>query len=264
MLLFSDTKYCESLFDKLKQVKKNKRDKKSKKVRKNENDENNEKDEKETEAYQTRLNQHHQNACAHVKNTGLIYDAICLAQHKSENKWAWQYDQAENHPAILKLCAFWACYQSESNECNAWGEEGEQKTHEARIPYLQFFVGQEAYLPMIPDVGIMPLILKDKTTKENVKEASVIFGDAFLVTYLAGRHITAGQSKRDCLLHYTVNNQPFLKERLVFGEMNLVAFDIQNQLACQTLKALSTFPKRFPTLWRQLKQEHEVKKNEIH
>jgi hypothetical protein len=259
MLLFSDIKYCEPLFNKLKKVKKNKRDKKGKEAGGDESDRDNEK-----ETYQTRLNQHHQNACAHVKNTGLIYDAISLAQHKNLNKWTWQYDQAENHPAILKLCAFWACYRPEPNKQNELNEKDNQKTHEARIPYLQLFVGQEAYLPIIPDVGIMPLVLNDKTIKKNVKEASVIFGDVFLITYLAGRHINAGQSKRDCLLHYTVNNQPFLKERLVFGEMNLVAFDIQNQLAYQTLKALHAFPKRFPTLWQQLKQEHEVKKNEIH
>ncbi|PIQ43242.1 MAG: hypothetical protein COV52_01875 [Gammaproteobacteria bacterium CG11_big_fil_rev_8_21_14_0_20_46_22] len=206
----------------------------------------------DSELYQQRFDLHQHNACARVKDTGLIYDAIKLAQYKSLNKWAWQKTQAENHPALLKLCAFWECFQEDTCE------------HEARIPYIQLFFGNEVYTPLIPDGAVTPLKLNDDSLQQNLKHASVIFGNEFLVTYLAGRHVTARQSEKEALIYYTVHDEPLLKERLIFSEMNLIAFDQQNQLAWQVLKALHEFPKRFPTLWKRLKKQHEVNSYEIH
>ncbi|MCW5588122.1 MAG: hypothetical protein KIT27_00530 [Legionellales bacterium] len=205
-----------------------------------------------SQVYQNRFDQHQRNACAYVKQTGLVYDAICLAQNKNINRWAWHYAHSEGHPAIVTLCAFWDCYQTENS------------LHEARIPYIQLFFGQENYCSLIPSGIEIPLKVKDEKTQHHLKMASVLFGQHFLVTYLAGRHITARQSNKNYLIHHSVHDIPLFKEPLVFGAKNLLAFDHQNNLAWQTLKALHNFPKRFPKIWQQLKQQHEVKHNEIH
>ena len=208
--------------------------------------------EADSEAYQANLDAHQQNARVRVKDTGLMYDAIHLAQCKGLNKWSWRYDQAENHLALLKLCAFWHCFCEQA--CR----------HEARIPYIQLFLGGDHYVPLISDTPIIPVYLEDNVFKKTIKRASVLFGDVFLVTFLAGRQMSAKQSKSDHLVYYTVQDQPLFKERLLFGEANRMAFDLQNQLAWQTLNALQGFPKRFPTLWQSLKKQHEIMLYEIH
>jgi hypothetical protein len=116
--------------------------------------------------YQHRFDLHQQNACASVKDTGLLYDAIIIAQYKNFYRWTWRHDQAENHPAILKLCAFWECFRE--NTCQ----------YEARIPYIQLFFGNEVYTPLIPDGAAMPLKLDDTALHQSVKNASVLFGDS--------------------------------------------------------------------------------------
>ncbi len=201
---------------------------------------------------QNRFDQHQRNACAYVKQSGLIYDAIVLAKNKNINRWAWHYAYSEGHPAIATLCAFWDCYQTESS------------VHEARIPYIHLFFGQDNYCSLIPGGIEIPLKLKERQTQHHLKMASVLLGPHFLVTYLAGRHISARQSNNDFLIHHSVHDIPLFKEPLVFGAKNLLAFDYQNNLAWKTLNALHNFPKRFPTLWQQLKQQHETKHDEIH
>ncbi len=227
----------------------------------NEQNEQNKTNTKKERLYQARFEVHQRNACTRVKDTELIYDAIQLAQQKDLNRWTWQYDQAENHPAILKLCAFWECFQDfQEYRDDRKDQNIHQSIHEARIPYLQLFLGNSEYLPIIPDAARIPLLLKHEELQKTLKTASVIFGEKFLVTYLAGRYFSAKRAEHNYLVHYTVHKKPFLKERLLFSERNPIVFDLQNQLAYQTLNALHDFPKNFPTLWQQLKKHEEQNK----
>lgn len=192
--------------------------------------------------YQERLDQHHQNASVNVKETGLIYDAICLAQNKQINSL---HNDSENHPAIAKLCAFWDCYELDS-------------IHEAKIPYIQLFLGDDHYHAFMPEGIEMPLTINEPEIQQSLKEASVIFGDIFLVTYLAGRLITDKKSEKESFVYYTVHDKPLFKERLLFSTK--YAFNYQNQLAYQVLNGLHLFPKRFPKIWQWLKAEHDGQK----
>lgn len=204
------------------------------------------------EMYQHRLSQHQKNACAYVKSTKLIYDAICLSQNKNINKWAWHYNYSEDHPAIMKLCVFWDYYLP--GECQ----------YESRVPYVQLFLGNEYYKSLIENDIHIPIKIKNNQTQNYFKMSSAVFGKNFLITYLAGRDITARYSKKDYLIHYTVHGVPLFKERLLFSNNNLFAFDNQNQLAFKTLNALHEFPIKFPTLWEKLKKENEEKHYEVH
>ncbi len=195
---------------------------------------------------------HQQNACARVKTTCLLYDAIVLARNTQLSHWTWRYDHAEEHPAIQTLCAFWK-YFRDDNSC-----------YDARIPYIQVFLDNDHYASLITDTVAMPVVLHNKSLQQIVKSASVIFGNKFLITFLAGRHITAKQSTNDYLIYYTVHNQPLFKERLLFGADSPLAFDLQNQLAWQTLKALHDFPQQFPQCWQALKKQREVIDYDIH
>jgi hypothetical protein len=205
----------------------------------------------EAEAYQARLDQHQKNARACVKDTGIIYDAICLAQDKRLKPWSWQNTCAEKHPAITKLCHFWEGYQ------------GHESVYDARVPYVQLFLGSDRYVSLSPCGPSMPLVLDDHHMQRSVKASSVIFGDAFLVTFLAGREITALHSKQGSLVHYTVHNQALLQETSVLDEVNNLVFDVENQVAWQTLQGLRHFPERYPKLWQQLNKQHEVSRYEV-
>ena len=198
---------------------------------------------KNSECYQQLLKAHHCNACARVASDGLIYDAIQLANFKAFYHW---YDQPDHHPAILNLCAFWHTFRQ---------TEG---IHEACVPCIQLFVGGEHYIPLIAEADPLPVVIKDDVQRVHLKEASIIFDEHFLVTFLAGSHVASQQSSPDYLVHYTVYNKPFLKEHVSFGRKNKPMLEFRSDLSLKTLFALQQFPKRFPNIWKALKQKHEV------
>lgn len=194
------------------------------------------------ETYQQHFHWHQKNACVAVKDASLIAEAVQLAQHQALNAWVWQAAQAESHPALLVLCAFWEYFQIKPCQ------------NEVRIPYIQLFLGDENYLPLIPGGAFMPLKGQNPVLQQQIRAASVLFGHEYLVTYLAGRHISANHSTANTLIYYTVHHQPVFQEIIGADKNNFQAFDQQNQLAWRTLQALRTFPNRFPLLWQALKK----------
>lgn len=200
---------------------------------------------KNSEIYQSRYKEHLRNAKAQVKQEKLIYQAIQLANSINFNVWVWRPDQIENHPALLMLCAYWQSYY------------GDDSVYEARIPYIQVFLGKENYLPLIPDAVFMPTKLDDVATYHAVKESSILFGDYFLITFLAGREISSQQSQFPHLLHRTVKGKPLIKENLFIGNQYLT-------ISLQMLKGLKEFPQRFPSLWQYLKNQYEEVRYDIH
>jgi len=201
---------------------------------------------KESEKYQAMLAVHKNNAITYSASTKIIYEAIQLARFNDAQSWAWRLDQAETHPALLLLSAYW---QSLCEE-----DEG---VHEARIPYIQLFLGKETYVPLMPDAASMPILIENKILHETVHNSSVIMGEHFLITFLAGRKISANKSVFSSLIHYTVNDKPLLKENLLFSKQTMT-------LSSQILKGLFEFPKRFPSLWLYLTKQQEVTHYEIH
>lgn len=200
---------------------------------------------KDSEQYQQMLHAHNQNAITKVESMGLLYDAIQLARFSDANQWIWQKNQAETHPALLTLCAFWQSFRED------------ESVHEARIPYIQLFLGQENYVPLIPSVVSMPTIIENDQLRNTIRESSVIFGEHFFITFLASRRISASKSDLPSLVHYTVQNKPLLRENLLYNKQDMT-------ISCQTLKGLYEFPKRFPSLWQYLIKQREVTHYEIH
>lgn len=97
-----------------------------------------------------------------------------------------------------------------------------------------------------------------------------MFGDAFLVTYLGSRHITARQSSPQEWVYYTVNDQPVLHtsrdvpQDTPHRKDTRLALDEPNALAWHTLQVLHDFPQHFPRLWQQLKKHHKGVSYDIH
>jgi len=200
---------------------------------------------KNSEIYQNLYKEHLQNAKAQVKQEKLFYQAIQLANSINFNVWVWRPDQIENHPALLMLCSYWQSYYGDDN------------VYEARIPYIQVFLGKENYLPLISNAVCMPTKLENEAVKTAVQESSLAFGDYFLITFLAAREISANKSHFPELIHRTVNDKPLIKENLFFGNQQLT-------VSVQMLKGLKEFPQRFPSLWRYLKDQYEEVHYDIH
>lgn len=189
--------------------------------------------------YQRFLACHEHNARAKVKDAGLIYDAILLAQDES----IIEPEDAADHPALKTLCQFWTYYRESPDE------------FDAGFPYIQLFLGNPAYTPLIPDGAVMPFNLENSAIRDDLKMASVIFGNTFLVTYFAKNpFVIHDGDKQSSILYHTVQGQIILREVLAVDDPRVKADILHHHLAIKTIDALKHVPKRFPELWSKLKK----------
>lgn len=199
---------------------------------------------KNNEYYRNLYRHHTRNACFRYRCDKLIFEAIKYALQRKLYQRYWREDRAEAHPANRLLCQFWQVLSQA------------KKSFEACVPYIQLFLDEDNYYPLIGHQRL-PVRIKVLALQQEVHEASVIFGEHFLVTYLAGREVSSHHPSGYDLVHYSVRGKPFLKVDTYHGSMNLAAQDIHNSLALQTLDALARFPKHFPTLWQGFVDQHE-------
>ncbi len=201
--------------------------------------------------YSKNLALHHKNACAHVKESELIFEAIQLARDKNMMKIVASKNDPNNHPALKKLCSFWQCF--------TLGEIADN----ALLPFIQIFSGKEHYEQIINDANLT-LIPQKLLDNQTYQKSNIIFSERFLVTFLSDQHLAMKNQKPNHKIYYTVHRNQFLEETMMPGSTGIILSCVRKILAWKLIEGLQNFPKTFPTIWQQLEKQRGIIRYEIH